>query len=313
MPAPRLRDQLVQAARLYYEHNLSQAEVAKRLDVSRSNVSRILEAARQQGIVEIRIHDLARRLYDLEDALVARFGLADCRVAGVGPDETPLHAVGKLGAEWLMENLPETGGIGLTWGAGVQATIDCVPHTAHPALTVMPLVGGLSVYEDVNSGDALVRELAGRLGAHSARLFAPAIVESRAARDTLLNESSIGETLERSKRVRVAVAGIGCVGVGASRSIIEAMKLSPTELAAFDAARPVGDMAGRYFTAEGVEIEGSAADRVLGVSIADLRRIPKVLGVAAGHSKRPGVLGAIRTGALDALVVDAELAAALVG
>ena len=57
MPAPRDRSALVKAARMYFLDGQSQDEVARALGTSRSNVSRMLSAARAQGIVEIRVHD----------------------------------------------------------------------------------------------------------------------------------------------------------------------------------------------------------------------------------------------------------------
>ena len=53
MPAPRDPSTLLAAARLYYLENQSQAEIARELGTSRSNVSRMLTEAQRQGIVTI--------------------------------------------------------------------------------------------------------------------------------------------------------------------------------------------------------------------------------------------------------------------
>ena len=75
MPAPRDRASLIKAARMYFLDGRSQDEVAKALGTSRSNVSRMLTAARAQGIVEIRVHDQTSREKELENALRERFAL----------------------------------------------------------------------------------------------------------------------------------------------------------------------------------------------------------------------------------------------
>ncbi len=62
MVAERKREALVKAARMYFLDGCSQQEIAAALGTSRSNVSRMLAAARHQGIVEIRIVDGAQRL-----------------------------------------------------------------------------------------------------------------------------------------------------------------------------------------------------------------------------------------------------------
>ena len=77
MPAPRSQDVLVKAARLYYLEDRSQGEVAKELGLSRSSVSRILAAARDQGVVEIRIHapGVVSHVVELEEALCRQFSI----------------------------------------------------------------------------------------------------------------------------------------------------------------------------------------------------------------------------------------------
>ena len=85
MPAPRDRAALVKAARMYFLDNRSQDDVARALGTSRSNVSRMLSAARAQGIVEIRVHDQISREKDLEQALDERFHLEHVQVAAFRP------------------------------------------------------------------------------------------------------------------------------------------------------------------------------------------------------------------------------------
>jgi DNA-binding transcriptional regulator LsrR (DeoR family) len=55
MPQKRSVDLLLQAARLYYVEGRCQKEVAECMQLSPSAVSRIIIAAREQGIVEFRI------------------------------------------------------------------------------------------------------------------------------------------------------------------------------------------------------------------------------------------------------------------
>src|SRR3954466_8443250 len=116
MPAARDRISLIKAARMYLLDGRSQGGMAGGLGTSRSNVSRMLTAARAQGIVEIRVHGQTARAGELEQALSERFGLAHVRVAAFRPGGDVLGAVGDLAARWLDESLRDGLVLGLSWG-----------------------------------------------------------------------------------------------------------------------------------------------------------------------------------------------------
>ena len=70
------RAQLVAAARLYYESNLTQAQIAQRLNVSRPSVSKMLARARELGIVHIEIRAGDEGKADLLQRLQSKYALA---------------------------------------------------------------------------------------------------------------------------------------------------------------------------------------------------------------------------------------------
>ena len=73
----------------------------------------------------------------------------------------------------------------------------------------------------------------------------------------------------------------------------------------------MGDVCARYFDMDGQPAGGPVDERVLAVSLADLRLIPTVVGVASGREKAPGILGAVRGQVVDVLVCDASAARAV--
>ena len=66
---------LVDVARLYYEHDFSQQDIAKKLGISRPSVSRMLQKAREMGIIRIKIFDPEQRGSHQEKALQNIYGL----------------------------------------------------------------------------------------------------------------------------------------------------------------------------------------------------------------------------------------------
>jgi DNA-binding transcriptional regulator LsrR (DeoR family) len=312
MPTTRDPAMLVAAARLYYIEGRSQAEVADRLDTSRSNVSRMLTEAQRQGIIEFRINDPAGRVESLEHDLADRFGLVDVRVAHIAPALGTEEQVGRQTARLLLENLKDSMTVAISWGHALQSMVYATTtEQEYHQLNLVQLVGGLSSISNEISGQELVRELAVRLGAQYRFLHAPATVESPAVRDALLAEPSIAEALAEASRADLAVVGIGTPSHGSSAAILEAMTLTPADRQAFWDAEPVGDVAARYYDAAGRPIAGAVDERILGVGLTDLMEIPHVIGVAHGRAKTPGVLGALAGRLIDSLVCDESLARSL--
>lgn len=315
MPAPREPESLLAVARLYYLENQSQQQIASTLGISRSNVSRMLTAAADAGIVEIRINDPAGRDPELEDRMKNSFGLRDVRVAArrrASGGTNPLTAVGAQAAQVLVENLHDHMTVALSWGRSLQAMVWATRTEREYDLDLVQLVGGLSSISNEISGQELVRELAARLGSPGYRyLHAPATLGSREARDALLTEASISQTLDVARGADLAFVGVGTPSHGSSAAILQSLDLSARTLKRFWDQQPVGDVAARYFDAHGRPVSGEVEGRVLAVSVEDLLRIPTVVGVAAGRAKAEGVLGALRGHLLDMLVCDDSLARAV--
>ncbi|MFT4218359.1 MAG: sugar-binding domain-containing protein [Micropruina sp.] len=314
MAATRSVETLVNAARLYYEEGLSQGEVARRMGLSSATVSRVLAAAREQGIVEVRIHDPrspVRRVAEVEHRLVERFGLTEARVGtpnGGSADALPL--VGRLAADLFGERLPQMRQVGLSWGSTLEAFVAEVPERV-ASVQVLPLAGGNPGLDMAGAGGTLVQALARRCGVQPSRFLAPAIVESPQTKAAIAAETAIRTALERAAQVDHAFVGIGTFGVRSSVTIVEDMLLSEAELATFLAQKPAGDISGRFFDDAGAELGPPTSDRVIAVSLDDLRRVPCVIGLAAGAEKARGVLAALHTGVLDVVVLDLALARAV--
>ncbi len=311
MPAPRELDTLVAAARLYYLENLSQAEVAQRLGTSRSNVSRMLAAAIEQGVVEIRINDPAGRDRELEKELRSRFGLRAVRVAQRSTNGDPDRQVGTQASRFLLDELRDGMTVALSWGRALQTMVWQTTADHDYAVELVPLVGGLSAVDNEVSGHELVRELASRLGATYRYLHAPATLTTAEAREALANEQSIDQALSQARRADIAFVGIGSPAHGSSAAILSALALDDDERAQFWKSEPVGDIAARYFDADGSPILGAVHDRVLAVTLRDLGAIRTVVGLAAGRIKAASVLGALHGRLIDVLVCDEALARAV--
>lgn len=309
MSNARSRSTLVAAARLYYVEGLSQEEAAARLGMTRSNLSRVLRAARETGVIEFRIHDEVDREASLERELVDAFQLRRTRVSRSEADGVGLAPAARLGAELLAESLDGARVIAVSWGTTVSAVVGALQARERPDLRVVQLVGGLTSFDTQASAHDLVRELGRRLNAGYHYLNAPGVFDSAHALRSLTAEESVRSTLELGRRADVALVGIGNPERGSSYALLRQLARDDEQLQRFSSARPVGDVCGRYFDGDGnpLEIDG-ISDRVLAIDIPALRRIPLSIGAAVGTAKAQAVLGALRGRIVNALVCDEALA-----
>lgn len=313
MPAPRSQDVLVRAARLYYLEDRSQGEIAKSLGVSRSSVSRILAAARDQGVVEVRIHDpgLIGHVSELEQGLCSAFAVKTAFVVPRPRGRSPIEVVAQAAARIFEERYARITSFAISWGAMIERFAGLVStEPVNAALRICPLVGGLP--SDAGpAGNTSLEVLAAKLGAVSFRFESPAVVESPETWQALTGESVIRAAIDRAAGVDLAFVGIGSFGVHNSRRVVAAMHLSEAEAALLSRQAPAGDICGRFYDINGRPLGLPTSQRVIGITLAQLAAMPTVVGLAAGVEKALGVVGALRSGTLDEVVVDEDLARAV--
>ncbi len=303
-------EQLATVASLYYKLDRSQAEIAERFGVSTSKISRMLREARDRGIVEIRVHMPIPRDVALEQELCAVYGLRDALVlqSGDADDDSLLSACGNLAAGYLQRAipaLPAGASIGVAWGRSVYAAISAAAVMTGEQIDVIQLIGGVGS-ENVDSPD-IARILATKLGGRHYDLPAPIMVKQSESLEILLGERPLREALERGRRVKLAVAGIGAVDEDAS-SFLRAGLLTRDVLADLRDQGAVGEMVGRFYKLDGTVLGIEINRRVIGIELDDLRRIPNSLAVARGSTKVEAIVGALRGRLITVLVTDDETA-----
>lgn len=309
--SPKLRseddqtDQLIEISTWFYLYGWSQVRIAKALGLDPSTVSRHLKRARDEGIVRIDIRRPPSIDADLGRSVADRYGLARVIVVS-SADPDPTEAVAIATAE-QVDGMLRTGlCLGVSWGRTLAAVVRHLHPMSVSNLTITQLAGGLDTSTPGIDGNDLVRSLAALYpGSGTRYLHAPAIVDSVAIRDALLEDSSIRGALEMGAKSEVALVGIG--SMGPDSTLASGRHISPEIREQLLAAGAVGNVNTRYFDADGRPV-GQLDDRTIAISWAQLAAIPTVLAVAAGAAKTAAVDAAIRSGSIDMLVIDDSIA-----
>ncbi|MCD6290667.1 MAG: sugar-binding transcriptional regulator [Anaerolineae bacterium] len=306
---------LSKVSKLYYEQFLTQQQIADRLHLSRPKVSRLLKQARDEGIVQITVRSPSGIYPDLEYQLEQRFGLQEVVITET-PDpasqEITTREVGIAAAEYLQRTLRDGDAIGVTWGTTLHAMVAALHPLTLKGAHIVQLLGGLGPPESEVHATDLCRRLAHLLDATLTLLPAPGIVDSLQAKEAILSDSHIQRAFEMMDRVNVAFVGVGAP-TPTSVVMRDGSILTREELDELHRRGAVGDIALRFIDAEGNPVRSDLDDRVIGITLDELKRISRVVGVTGGPEKIAVIRAALIGGYLDVLVTDHMTARRLLG
>jgi DNA-binding transcriptional regulator LsrR (DeoR family) len=303
---------LIKVAKLYYFEELTQAEIAKKIGVSRPIISKMLQKAKQSGIVEITIHDDTFDAVELEQRIEAAFGIDEALIVPTQglTEEMLLPAVGKYCAAYLGKSLREVKRVGIGWGTTLFHLINEYPYENRGDISVIPLVGGMGTKRVELHSNHLAYELAKKIGGNSESLYAPAIVETVELKEQLVAVPNIASVLAQGNQVDVALVGIGTPYHASTMGEIGYLK--EADIDTLRRSGVVGDINSRFIKADGTPADHPTNEKVIGTDLSELKKIPKVIGVAIGLHKAESILAVLRGGYVDVLITDEATATAIV-
>jgi DNA-binding transcriptional regulator LsrR (DeoR family) len=316
MPRPRSTPDpylLSKVSTLYYLRDLTQQEIADRLRISRPTISRLLNEARNQGIVQISIVPPRGLHLDLESQLEERFGLGEALVVDVESEKSAelLRQIGAAGAGYLSRTIQPGDTIGLAWGATLTAMVQAMPFQPTEGVRVVQTLGGIGPPDSEEYVTGLVRRLAQALSGAAVLLPAPGVVATVAVRNVLRDDPHVRAALRHLDTLDTVFLGIGSLKT--NPVLNDGHSLPPGTYQKLVAGGAVGDIALRFFNAKGETVRTSLDDRVLGITAEQLRTVSRVVAVAGGPKKVDAIYSALHTDIIDVLITDQRTARALIG
>ena len=187
---------IMKVVRLYYEHDLTQAQVAKRMGFSRPKVSRLLAEGKIRGLVKVEIAEPTGDFVPLEISLENRYGLSEALVVASAEDRgtTDLTA-GMAGGAVLARHCTRATVLGVAWGRSMRALADTMPRRAFTCKKIVPLLGGMGRVKGSLHSNQIGTTLGEKLDVDCPHLAAPAIARSPQSRAELMEMPGIEEVL----------------------------------------------------------------------------------------------------------------------
>jgi DNA-binding transcriptional regulator LsrR (DeoR family) len=307
--APAVSGLMARAARLHFEFGLTHQDTAAALGISRIKVTRLLKQARQAGIVKITVIADVSPFAELEERLAQAAGLREAIIVPAAGDSGAARSMLARGAASYLERVMRDG---IVVAVGLSRTIAEMPNwlsNARPArasfvsLAGALRVGGQGSGSPYQATDALARAFGGT----AEHLHAPVIVRSQAAAEELRSDPAIAQTLERA-----AAADMAFVGVGGREDRNQGLCITAAEWANLLDCGMVGDISGRFFDRNGLQLRHEVNGRVIALDLDEFSKVPARVLAAAGPSKVEAIAAALRGGLATVLVTDVDTAHALI-
>ncbi|MGY1620821.1 sugar-binding transcriptional regulator [Geodermatophilus sp. SYSU D00965] len=295
-------------ARRYYLEGRSKVEIAEEFGLSRFKVARLLDSARQSGLVRIEIRHQGEIDVDLSARLQARFGLRHSVVVDTPDDDVRSlrDHVGRAAAQLLAEITTPQDVLGLAWARSVSAMARALPRL--PGVPVVQLTGALSLPDGPDTSVDAVRDAASASGGAAHCFYAPLTVPDAATARALRQQPEVARALGQLPSVTKAVAGVGLWAAGQS-TVYDAA--SAEDRRALHDLGVCADISGVFVDAEGAPVPTDLADRMIGITAEEMRAIPEVVVIPYGAGKAPAVRAALRSGLVGGIVTHTALAEAV--
>lgn len=293
-----------EAATLYYEKKYTQQEIADVMHLSRQTVSKLLNDAVKEQIVEITVHNPAADRALLEHRLCEMFGIKAAVVCGITSRNQTIRQLMtvKAAARYLLPYLEQGNRhIAVSWGRTMQALAEELPTIATAGNTVFPLFGATDNVDSCFLSNELARSMADKLGATVTYAWFPYRPDS--AEDcALLKKTSYYQNMQALwEQIDLALVGIGNTNI---LSLFEqSFGTDPHMVSA------VGDVATHFFEADGTLLDPH--ENTLCATADNLRRAKQTVAIACGDNKVTAIAGALRTGLIDVLITDEYTAATM--
>lgn len=303
---------LADAAELYFIKGIQQAEIAARMKISRSLVSRLISEAQAKGIVNITINRFFQRSPELEEAICSRFGIGEACVLSL-PRSMDIsekkRQLGCFAADIIYGSLRSGENLGLTFGTTLQQAVEALSMKLPVNINCVQLTGSLGAADAAFDGHQLVNKLSSAWSCPAVYLHAPLQVNTDDIRRQLFGSSSNRLNAESSRNLDVAVVGLSPLDSGGNSALFTGGHITADDMRLMREHRIVGDIGAYSVDAGGNLVEIDSLVKMIGIDGNEFRTIKTRYGLGLGDHKA-GILRAALSGSwFTSVIIDEQTAA----
>jgi DNA-binding transcriptional regulator LsrR (DeoR family) len=294
---------LYKVAKLYYEENLTQKEIAEETGIYRTTVGRMLKKAYKEGIVKIKVQSSFSEQFQLEEKIASHFAMKEVLI--VSEDQAHKN-VAKACNNLLDRIIKDEDVVGLSWGESIGNLTSISTDLTPKNITCVPLVGGAGKMDVDFHVNAIVYEFAKAFKGTHQFIDAVAIYESIETAEEIIHSDFMHKVIELWDKLTVAIVGIGTPK--SSSNMVWSGFLGETEQIELQEHHAIGDILSRFYTVNGEVIDSPIANRTIAIRLEKLRNLRYSIGVAYTKEKAEAIVGAMRGKFINTLVTTEETA-----
>ncbi|WP_028776054.1 sugar-binding transcriptional regulator [Shimazuella kribbensis] len=297
----------VEVARLYYQSDYSQQEIANKLNISRPTISRLLKYAKEKGFVQINIADPFADLDNIGNLLREKYHLIEAHVVfSPTPEYTAItEYISKYAAEYLAKSVTNGDIVGVSWGTTMyEIARKMVPQTVK-GVEVVQLKGGIS-HSSVNTyANETITLFSDAFQSTPRNLPLPVIFDNAVTKELVEQDRHIRHIIEMGKQANIAIFTVGTVQ---DETLLFRLGYFDKQEMSLLKEQAVGDICSRFFDGDGNICSEEINQRTIGIDLAELRLKKSSILVAGGSKKVQAIDGALSGGYANVLIIDQHTA-----
>jgi deoxyribonucleoside regulator len=307
--AGRIARNRMRIAWMYYVEGLTQNEIADRLGIGRVTVVRNINEAIKHREVKIWIEGEVAECAQIEAELKSVFRFQEAIVVPEPSIATNINkAIGNAAGMYISETLQDGMSVGVGWGATLYESLQTLATKQLHNVQVISLLGGIVQARRFNPAE-FAWQFARAIGADCYLLQAPAVVDSPATREALIERCGLSDVFKRAEKLDIAMLSAGTMAP--TSTAFRFNMLSEDDRLALIEAGAVGDMLYNFYDIHGKLIDHPVNRRIMSIPLAQLRDVPLRVISAGGAEKIEAIIGAIKLMNCNVLITSEETAKAL--
>ena len=272
---------MIKIAWYYYIENLTQQEIAKILGINRIKILRLLDKAKENGLITFQIRNSNAKRFHMENTFKELFHLNDILIIPSVPSSDSLNdSLAQAASMYINQRIKENSYINMGYGDTPSRILNYLAQRSESPINVISLTGGVNYYLPNTESNVF-----------NARLHLIPCISKMA----LISDFT--------------VVGIG--GVDTNATIIKNSILTPDDYLLLKKQGAVGDILSHFIDINGNLIDTDLEKRLMSPALTDIEKYNNVVGVAGGPHKIEAIYAVLTGKYLDVLITDENTATAV--